>query len=249
VVEPLAPLSAVLISLVKEAIQLAGKARRNNKSLAGNNFYGNKLAQMRSEATNAFADLPQSSLSDTTALAELIEVVFSPETSAPARLEASRELAHELQTKWKRGGPAPDKPGNELFPLALVTKTKRSYLVTVANQMNGCFREGWHDACAVMMRRLVEIALIEAFENKGVAHKIKDGNGDYLHLSDLIDRALAEQKLGLSRNTKKELPKLRSLGHRSAHGRYFTAQPGDLAKVEDAVRVVVEELLRQAGLL
>ena len=115
--------------------------------------------------------------------------------------------------------------------------------------MNGCFREGWYDACAVMMRRLVEIAVIEAFEHKGIANKIKDANGNYFQLTELIDRALAEAALKLSRNAKTELPKLKNLGHRSAHGRYFTAQKPDIEKMEDGVRVVVEELLTHAGLL
>jgi hypothetical protein len=115
--------------------------------------------------------------------------------------------------------------------------------------MNGSFREGWYDCCAVMMRRLVEVVLIEAYEHQGIAHKIKNASGDYVHLSELIDRALAEPKLRLSRNAKKELPKLRNLGHRSAHGRHFTAQAPDIQKVEDGVRVVVEEFLHHAGLL
>jgi hypothetical protein len=115
--------------------------------------------------------------------------------------------------------------------------------------MNGCFREGWYDGCAVMMRRLLEIVLIEAFEHQRIAHRIEDASGDYVHLSQMIDRTLAEPKLRLSRNAKKELPKLRNIGHRSAHGRYFTAQASDIKKVEDGLRVVVEELLNLAGLL
>lgn len=79
-------------------------------------------------------------------------------------------------------------------------------------------------------------------EHHGIADKIKDRNDNYLQLSDLIDRALIEPALKLTRNAKTELPKLRNLGHRSAHGRYFTAQKNDLDKVEDGVRVVVEEL-------
>ena len=115
--------------------------------------------------------------------------------------------------------------------------------------MNGCFREGWYDACAMMMRRLVEIAIIESFEHKNIASKIKDASGNSFQLTELIDRALAEPTLKLSRNTKAELPKLRNLGHRSAHGRYFTAQRSDIEKIEDGVRVVVEKLLTHAGLL
>lgn len=99
------------------------------------------------------------------------------------------------------------------------------------------------------MRRLVEIAIIEAFENHGITAKIKDAHGNYLMLSDLIDCALNEPTFHLSRNTKTAMPKLRNLGHRSAHGRHFTAQRPDIQKIEDDVRVVVEEFLTHAKLL
>jgi hypothetical protein len=241
--------STELDALVEEALQLTRKARKHNKSLGGDNFYGNKLAKLRADATNTFADLTDATVGDTSALAELIEAVFSAATSAPDRLAAARELSHTLRTSRKRQKAKAASPGNELFPLVLITKANRGYLVTITNQMNGCFREGWYDACAVMMRRLVELVLIAAFDGQGIEHKIKDARGDYVQLSDLIDRALAEPKLKLSRNSKKELPKLRNLGHRSAHGRHFTAQASDIQKVEDGLRVVVEEFLHHAGLL
>jgi hypothetical protein len=177
------------------------------------------------------------------------ESVFAAATPQKDRLAAVRELSHSLRTKWKETKGAASAPGNELFPMVLISKTKRGYLLTIEKQMNGCFREGWYDACAMMMRRLVEIAIIEAFEHKGIANKIKDASGNYFQLTELIDRALAEATLKLSRNTKTELPKLKNLGHRSAHGRYFTALRTDIDKVEDGVRVVAEELLTHAGLL
>jgi hypothetical protein len=65
----------------------------------------------------------------------------------------------------------------------------------------------------------------------------------------LIDAALNEPKFPLSRNVKAALPKLRNVGHRSAHGRFFTAQRSDIEKVEDGVRIAVEEFLHHAGLL
>jgi len=70
-----------------------------------------------------------------------------------------------------------------------------------------------------------------------------------LHLSALISKALAEPSLNLSRNAKKALPGLRDLGHMSAHGRYFTAQKGDVDAAQVGCRVVVEEFLHHAGLL
>jgi hypothetical protein len=241
--------SETLDALAQEALGVCRKARRNRKSLAGDNFYGNKLAQLRTDATNAFSELSDNSIGDTSALAELIDLSFSASTVQSDRVAAVRELSHALRTKWKGAKGPSTTPGNELFPLTLITKTRRSYLLVIAKQMNGSFREGWYDACAVMMRRLVESAIIEAFEHLKIEHKIRDAKGDYVQLTELIDRALAEPTLRLSRNAKKSLPKLRDIGHRSAHGRYFTAQRSDIDKVEDGVRIVVEEFLAHARLL
>jgi hypothetical protein len=240
--------SAVLDRLTKTALSVVKKARRHRQNLAGDNFYGNKLAQLRAEATNAFSEISDSSVGDTSALAELIEPVFGTSTPSQRRTDCARELSHALQTKWRQARP-PSAPGNELFPLAIITRADRAYLVKIAEQMNGSFREGWFDACAVMMRRLVEIVIIEAFEHHALSGKIQDKKGDYLQLSALIDCALAEPAFRLSRHAKKELPKLRDIGHRSAHGRYFTAQKADVEKLEDGIRVVVEEFLNHAGLI
>jgi hypothetical protein len=212
--------SSVLDSLAQEVLAVAKKARKHNKGLSGDNFYGNKLAQLRADAANAVSELSIRSPGDTAALAELVESVFAAVTPQKDRLGAVRELSHSLRTKWREPKGAASAPGNELFPMVLISKTGRGYLLTITKQMNGCFREGWYDACAVMMRRLVEIAIIEAFEHKNVANKIKDGSGNYFQLTELIDRALA-----------------------------FTAQKSDTEKVEDGVRVVVEELLSHAGFL
>jgi hypothetical protein len=249
VTEPLQPPSTTLDDLVKQALTMCRSARRHRKSLSGDNFYGNKLAKLRADATNAFAELSDTSVGDITASAELIEAVFSATTVANERIQAARELQHALRTKWKHSKAQKSSPGNELFPLSLIAQAQRGYLVTIAAQMNGCFREGWYDACAVMMRRIVEIVLIEAFEHQGIAAKAKDNRGEYLQLTALIDQALAEPNFKLSRNAKAELPKLRDIGHRSAHGRYFTAQRSDITKIEGGVRVVVEEFLNHAGLI
>jgi hypothetical protein len=114
--------------------------------------------------------------------------------------------------------------------------------------MNGCFAEGWYDACAVMMRRLVETVIIEAFESKKIANKIKSGQGDF-QLSTLVGLAISEPSFSLSRNSKKMLPQLRDIGHLSAHGRAFFATRPDIEKVQLPCRGVVEEFLRIAGLL
>ena len=242
--------AARLEALAQQALQVTKKARKHRKNLGNDNFYGNKLAELRADATNSFRELSSQSVGDTAALAELTQTIFAADTSAPNRLAALRELAFALRTTWKQSSAPKSAVADEgVFPLALLVQANRGYLATIGRQMNGCYSQGWYDACAVMMRRLIEISLIEAFEQKGIAENIKGADGNYLHLTDLVARALAEPTLPLSRNAKKLLPQLRDIGHMSAHGRYFLARKEDLDKVHQGCRIVVEEFLHHAKLL
>jgi hypothetical protein len=239
--------SEVLEKLARASLDVARKARRNGKSLAGDNFYGNKLATLRADATNAFRGLAASSAGDSTAIAELLEIIFSPKADRKARSSAVQEFSYNLRTAWRSEAVPREDEG--LFPLSILAQANRGYLVTVGRQMNGCFTSGWLDGAAVMMRRLIEIAIIEAFEGKNVAAKIRDVDGNYFQLTELIAKTLAEPSWVLSRNTKKALPGLRDVGHMSAHGRYFTARKEDIEAARGGCRIVVEELLHHAGLL
>ena len=242
--------SALLVRSVSLAVEVTKKARKHRKSLSSDNFYANKLVELRADAANAFRELGSRSAGDTTAMAEMIESVFSPTISQSERLKIARELLFSLKTARRESEPAARTDESDgLFPLVILSQAKRGYLITVGRQMNGCYSSGWYDACAVMMRRLIEIALIEAFEHKSIANKIKDQNANYLHLSELVQKALSETAWTLSRNTKKFLPELRDVGHLSAHGRYYHARKDDIERVRQGCRVVVEEFLHHAELL
>jgi len=81
---------------------------------------------------------------DISAMAEMVAVVFAADTDYKRRVELSRNLLHELKTKKWRSIQAPLVPEEErLFPLSLIAKTRRGYLITVCRQMNGCFGSGW----------------------------------------------------------------------------------------------------------
>src|SRR5208283_1751708 len=216
-----------LANLVTRAVDLARTARRNRVNLSGSNYYADKLVELRADATNIYRELAPLTPGDSSALGEMIEHVFSASAPPAARAQAARELNFSLRTTWRLSNPAPQE-GDGLFPLSILSQAGRGYLVTIGRQMNGCFSQGWCDASAVMMRRLLEISLIEAFEARGIAANIKDANGDYLQLTDLINRALSESSWTLSRNCKKALPGLRDAGHFSAHGRYYLARREDL---------------------
>jgi hypothetical protein len=131
-----------------------------------------------------------------------------------------------------------------------LNQTNRGYLVAVGRQMNSGYTAGWYDSCAVMMRRLLESAIIEAFEAQNIDTKIKDPtSGDFFQLTGLINAAISETSWNLPRSVKRQLPNLRELGHTSAHNRYYLAKKDDIDKFTMAYREAVEAFLHLANLL
>ena len=102
--------------------------------------------------------------------------------------------------------------------------------------------------CAVMIRRLVETLLIETFEHHKIENKIKNTQGDFLVLDEIIDKALSEPSWNLTRNSKRALPRLKKVGDLSAHSRRYNAHYKDIEAIIDDVRVVVQEFVYLASL-
>jgi hypothetical protein len=137
--------------------------------------------------------------------------------------------------------------GQPVIPFEIVRSTK-GYLEKIVHQINGTYGSGWYDACAVMIRRLIETLIIETFEKHKIANNIKGPSGDFLYLSDLINKALNESTWNLSRNSRQSLPKLKDIGDKSAHSRRFNAVRNDIDKAIPDLRVAVQELVYLAGL-
>lgn len=160
-------------------------------------------------------------------------------------------VAKQIQVETLRHVQPPEEgflsASEQVLPQSVVRGT-RGYIEKVVNQVNGCYEKGWFDASAVMLRRLIETLIIEAFEAHSIADKIKGPSGDFYFLRDLIDVALAETSWNLSRNTKQALPKLKDVGDKSAHSRRFNAHLKDLEKLINEVRVVAQEFVYLANL-
>lgn len=135
-------------------------------------------------------------------------------------------------------------PSNEIFPIELLDNT-RGYLKKVGEQAVVAYDVGIYDASSVMLRKLFEILIIELFERFKIETKIKNSNGDYFYLSDLIITLLAENgnKWNLSRNTRNALPKVKRIGDLSAHSRMFVSKKSDIDNIIYEIRIVIEELI------
>ena len=130
-----------------------------------------------------------------------------------------------------------------VLPNAIVLGT-RGYIEKVVFQINGTYEKGWYDACAVMMRRLIETLIIECFEANNIAYKIKDPKtGDFYYLSELISRTLQEATWNIGRNSKRALQNLKNIGDQSAHSRRYIAHREDIDKVITDFRITCQELI------
>jgi hypothetical protein len=133
-----------------------------------------------------------------------------------------------------------------------IWKNTRGYIEGVCRELNSSFHHAYYNAAAVMLRRLLETLVIEAYEHLGRENEIKDGGGNYLMLGDLAERASGEnghKGINLGRDSKKALKDARNIGNWSAHARRFLAHAGDLTKFQDGIRFLVQELIHISDLV
>lgn len=124
---------------------------------------------------------------------------------------------------------------------------KRGFLDRLIKQINNCYSNNCFDACAVLMRRVFEIALILAYENNGVESEIKI-NGDYVMLERIVANAVQNTTLHISRS-RNEYDAIRDLGNFAAHKIHFNTRKSDIDNIKQTYRVCLEELYYLAGLL
>lgn len=130
-----------------------------------------------------------------------------------------------------------------------VWKPSRGYIEKVCAQLNGCYQFQFYDAASVLIRRVVETLIIEAFEAKNREVELKDSSGNFFMLNGLINAANSTTNgIGLGRDAKKALADVKELGDRSAHNRRYNAVKADLEKVQSGVRCAVDELINIASL-
>jgi hypothetical protein len=133
-----------------------------------------------------------------------------------------------------------------------IWKHTRGYIEEVCRELNGCFHHAYYNAAAVMLRRLLETLIIEAYEHLDRETEIQDGGSNYLMLTDLAERVCGEKGhkgIHLGRDSKRALKDARSVGNWSAHARRFLAHAGDLTGFQAGMRLLVQELIQIADLV
>ena len=152
------------------------------------------------------------------------------------------EKIKELETQLSE-----TKLAEEFFSFELIEDT-RGYLENVGKQAILCYQNGLFDGCLVMTRKLLETLIIECFEKHELAVEIKNSEGNFYYLSDLIAKLLKQQKWSVGRNSQQSLPRIKKFADLSAHNRRFNAKKVDLDSIKDDLRIVIEELIHIAEL-
>lgn len=130
-----------------------------------------------------------------------------------------------------------------------IWKDTRTYVEAVCRQLNGCYRHCYYDAALVMLRRLVETLVIEAYITLARDREIKDADDNFFMLQKLVDRASGHGEstgLHLGRDAKKTLKRVKEAGDKSAHNRRTVAGAVDLTEIQSGVRTTVQELIQIA---
>lgn len=123
-----------------------------------------------------------------------------------------------------------------------------TYLNKLVLQANKCYEEKCYDACATMLRRILEILLIKSYERLGIEQAIKDSNGNYYLLEKICNDAKTNPTLNLSR-IKTKLDVMRNIGNYAAHRITYNTTKKDIDDIKVDLRVLLEELLYKANFI
>lgn len=149
------------------------------------------------------------------------------------------DLAAELELPESR---ALLSPGTDFLPDDII-EAKHYVPKKILWEANRCYDAACYNACAAMLRRLIEILIIAAFERHQLDDKIKK-DGEYLEFGALIGKAAAQPELKLGRETKRVLPELKYFGDVGVHSRMILVRRQDIDRLHNQVRGAVEELAR-----
>ena len=123
---------------------------------------------------------------------------------------------------------------------------KRDGFDRLISQVNSTYRNEHYDACASVMRRLLEAALILSFQTNGIENEIRSGSG-HLKFEELIRKADESTVLGLS-GKGVDIAALSGIGDYSGRGPLYTFSANDINSARIAYRNALEALFSSSKL-
>jgi hypothetical protein len=115
-----------------------------------------------------------------------------------------------------------------------------SYLVP---QINGCWDRAWLEACALIIRRLLETLIIWLFDQRGWSVENRDTDGSYFKLQTLVDKVCGDSRIRLTSREASGLQHLKAIGDEAAHDFKVRVRRNDLKSHRLELRLACERLI------
>jgi hypothetical protein len=154
-----------------------------------------------------------------------------------------KSIASDQAIKLKPQSDIAVSSDDSVIPRALVRGT-RGYIEKTVFQINGCYQNSWFDACAAMIRKLIEILIIEVYEsNKRLCDITDSKTGRLFTLDELISVIISDPSWRLGLSTKRGLEQAKALGDKAVHNRKGNTYLHDIEPFLQDFRLTIQELL------
>jgi len=137
-------------------------------------------------------------------------------------------------------------PGFEVLPEERFCG-RRDALDRLIYQINATYREEAFDACAAVMRRLMESLLIISFQANGIENEIRGTGRDYVNYDELVRKAAGSSVLNLS-GKGIDITMVARIGDYSGKGPMYTFGANEINAVRTGYRNILETLYEVAKL-
>ena len=125
----------------------------------------------------------------------------------------------------------------------------RGYFKKLVYQINTSYSSSCYDACALLIRKLIELLIEDIYESHGRVNEIVNPhNNQLLGLGQLITTLISDDHWKLNRHVEEGLNLIKIQGDKSAHNRRYNAMKSDVDKLHPFLRDIFEELLYLANI-
>jgi hypothetical protein len=132
---------------------------------------------------------------------------------------------------------------NQFLPSEVFDKCPH-YIKNTVHQINGCWNHDYLEACAVMVRRLLQLLIVDLYKSRGWDKELRDGTTqDLIGLKGMVNRAKGDSRFGFDSRMGKWLDELKNLGDIAAHDHTIRLRKTDLVARKESLRYASERLL------
>jgi len=166
-----------------------------------------------------------------------------------------RSFERNKQKKQEKGLPAPihaptlvpqphptPAPAIESFIDPEIFNDCPPFIKYLIPQINGCWDRQWYEACALIIRRLLESLLIYLYDKRGWGAEIRDQDG-YMGLQKLVDKICGDGRIGLDKRCQQGLKHFKQFGDIAAHDFRVRIRKTDLEQKRGNLRLACEQLI------